>query len=193
MVKLNTKKTIILGSKSPRRIELLKLMGFQFKLKKLDVDESYPQSLSPIQVALFLSKKKANHYLIKNNEILICADTIVYRDKTVFGKPSSNEDAQNMLQQLSNKQHIVVTGVTLKTNKKIVSFYDKSSVYFKKLSIKEIQYYIKNYNPLDKAGGYGIQDWIGLIGIKNISGSFYNVMGLPTHKLYHHLTKLING
>ena len=98
-----------------------------------------------------------------------------------------------MLQQLSNKQHIVVTGVTLKTNKKIVSFYDKSSVYFKKLSIKEIQYYIKNYNPLDKAGGYGIQDWIGLIGIKNISGSFYNVMGLPTHKLYHHLTKLING
>ncbi len=193
MVKLNTKKTIILGSKSPRRIELLKLMGFQFKLKKLDVDESYPQSLSPIQVALFLSKKKANHYLIKNNEILICADTIVYRDKTVFGKPSSNEDAQNMLQKLSNKQHIVVTGVTLKTNKQTVSFYDKSSVYFKKLSIKEIQYYIKNYNPLDKAGGYGIQDWIGLIGIKNISGSFYNVMGLPTHKLYHHLTKLING
>ena len=193
MVKLNTKKTIILGSKSPRRIELLKLMGFQFKLKKLDVDESYPQSLSPIQVALFLSKKKANHYLIKNHEILICADTIVYRDKTVFGKPSSNEDAQNMLKQLSNKQHIVVTGVTLKTNKKTVSFYDKSSVYFKKLSIKEIQYYIKNYNPLDKAGGYGIQDWIGLIGIKNISGSFYNVMGLPTHKLYHHLTKLING
>jgi septum formation protein len=193
MVKLNTKKTIILGSKSPRRIELLKLMGFQFKLKKLDIDESYPQSLSPIQVALFLSKKKANHYLIKNNEILICADTIVYRDKTVFGKPSSNEDAQNMLQKLSNKQHIVVTGVTLKTNKQTVSFYDKSSVYFKKLSIKEIQYYIKNYNPLDKAGGYGIQDWIGLIGIKNISGSFYNVMGLPTHKLYHHLTKLING
>ena len=189
---LNTKKTIVLGSKSPRRIELMKSMGLDFKIKQLNVDESYPNSLSPIQIALFLSKKKANHYSIKNNEILICADTIVYKDESIFGKPPSNEDAQNMLMQLSNNQHFVVTGVTLRTNKKTVSFYDKSSVYFKKISLKEIEYYINNHNPLDKAGGYGIQDWIGLIAIKKISGSFYNVMGLPTHKVYNHLIKLVN-
>ena len=189
---LNTKKNIVLGSKSPRRIELMKSMGLDFKIKQLNVDESYPNSLSPIQIALFLSKKKANHYSLKNNEILICADTIVYKNKSIYNKPSSNEDAQNMLMQLSNNQHFVVTGVTLRTNKKSLSFYDKSSVYFKKLSLKEIKYYIKNHNPLDKAGAYGIQDWIGLIAIKKISGSFYNVMGLPTHKLYNNIMKLAN-
>ena len=147
---LNTKKNIVLGSKSPRRIELMKSMGLDFKIKQLNVDESYPNSLSPIQIALFLSKKKANHYSLKNNEILICADTIVYKNKSIYNKPSSNEDAQNMLMQLSNNQHFVVTGVTLRTNKKSISFYDKSSVYFKKLSLKEIKYYIKNHNPLDK-------------------------------------------
>ena len=189
---LNTKKNIVLGSKSPRRIELMKSMGLDFKIKQLNVDESYPNSLSPIQIALFLSKKKANHYSLKNNEILICADTIVYKNKSIYNKPSSNEDAQNMLMQLSNNQHFVVTGVTLRTDKKSLSFYDKSSVYFKKLSLKEIKYYIKNHNPLDKAGAYGIQDWIGLIAIKKISGSFYNVMGLPTHKLYNNIMKLAN-
>ena len=189
---LNTKKNIVLGSKSPRRIELMKSMGLDFKIKQLNVDESYPNSLSPIQIAIFLSKKKANHYSLKNNEILICADTIVYKNKSIYNKPSSNEDAQNMLMQLSNNQHFVVTGVTLRTDKKSLSFYDKSSVYFKKLSLKEIKYYIKNHNPLDKAGAYGIQDWIGLIAIKKISGSFYNVMGLPTHKLYNNIMKLAN-
>ena len=170
----------------------MKSMGLDFKIKQLNVDESYPNALSPIQIALFLSKKKANHYSLKNNEILICADTIVYKNKSIYNKPSSNEDAQNMLMQLSNNQHFVVTGVTLRTDKKSLSFYDKSSVYFKKLSLKEIKYYIKNHNPLDKAGAYGIQDWIGLIAIKKISGSFYNVMGLPTHKLYNNIMKLAN-
>ena len=110
----------------------------------------------------------------------------------ILGKPKSNNEAEIMLSHLSNQQHFVVTGVTFKLINKSVSIYDKSSVYFKKLSTKEIRYYVENFNPLDKAGGYGIQDWIGLIAIKKISGSFYNVMGLPTHKVYEQLIKLLN-
>lgn len=189
---LNTKKTITLGSKSPRRTELMKLMGFPFKVKKLDVNEDYPKSLSPSKVAIYLSEKKANNYSVKKNEILICADTIVYNNNMILGKPKSNNEAEIMLSHLSNQQHFVVTGVTFKLINKSVSIYDKSSVYFKKLSTKEIRYYVENFNPLDKAGGYGIQDWIGLIAIKKISGSFYNVMGLPTHKVYEQLIKLLN-
>ena len=193
MVKLNTKKHIILGSQSPRRKELLKLMGFNFKTQKLNIREDYPKSLSPIQVALFLSKKKANAHKIKPNTILICADTIVYQKKQVFGKPKSKDEAIKMLKKMSNKRHCVVTGVTIKTTKKEISFYDKSIVYFKKLSTKEIKFYVKNHNPLDKAGSYGIQDWIGLIGVKKISGSFYNVMGLPTLQVYKQLIEFTKG
>ena len=192
MRKLNTNKHIILGSKSPRRIELMKLMGFSFEVQKLDINEDYPNTLSPIQTAIFLSKKKARNYKIEKNDVLICADTIVYNNKLILEKPKSKEDAINMLKYISNKRHFVVTGVTLKTNKQQLSFYDRSIVYFKKLSIKEIKYYVKNYNTLDKAGAYGIQDWIGLIGIKKISGSFYNVMGLPTIKVYEYLMNIKN-
>ena len=191
MEKLNTKKKIILGSKSPRRVDLLKLIGVKFKVEKLDISEDYPNSLSPIQTALFLSKKKATAFKIKKDDILICADTIVYTNKLVLGKPHTKEDAINMLKEISNKRHFVVTGVTMKTIKKEISFYERTIVYFKKLSEKEIEFYVNNYNPLDKAGGYGIQDWIGLIGINKISGSFYNVMGLPTLKVYEKLTELM--
>ena len=190
MVKLNTKKNIILGSKSPRRIELLKLMNLTFQVQKIDVDESYPKSLSPIQTALFLSKKKAKAYIIQNNDILICADTIVYANKLILGKPKSKKNAKEMLKQISNNRHFVVTGVTIKTTEKEISFYEKSIVYFKQLSDKEIEFYINNYMPFDKAGGYGIQDWIGIIGIHKIIGSFYNVMGLPTSKVYEKIMKL---
>ena len=192
MEKLNTEYNIILGSKSPRRIELLKLMGFNFEIRQLDVDESYPTALTPINTAIYLSKKKANSYLIKKNEILICADTIVYINNMILGKPTTKKEAFKMLTTISNNRHFVVTGVTLKTIKKEISFYDRSTVYVNKLSKAEINYYINNYNPLDKAGGYGIQEWLGLIAIGKISGSFYNVMGLPTEKVYHRLLELSN-
>ncbi|MAZ55992.1 MAG: septum formation protein Maf [Flavobacteriales bacterium] len=192
MEKFNTNKNIILGSKSPRRIELLKLMGLNIQVRKLDIDESYPKSLSPIQTALFLSRKKANAYVISNQDILICADTIVYIKNLILEKPKNKIEAQKMLEKLSNRRHFVVTGVTIKTSNNEISFYERSLVVFKKISQKEIQFYIQNYNPLDKAGGYGIQDWIGLIGIKKISGSYYNVMGLPTSKLYEELNKLVD-
>ena len=191
MKKLNTKKKIILGSKSPRRIELMKLMGFDFNVQKMDIIEDAPASLSPIQTAIFLSKKKANSYLIKKNNILVCADTIVYDKKLMLGKPKCHKTAKKMLEIISNQRHFVVTGVTLKTITTEISFYDRSIVYFKKLTNQEIDFYINNFNPLDKAGAYGIQDWIGLIGIHKITGSFYNVMGLPTLKVYEKLMKLI--
>ena len=187
---LNIKKNIILGSKSPRRKELLKLMGCQFTTCTLNIDESYPKSLYPTQVALFLSKKKANAYDIGLNDLLICADTLVYKQNSIFEKPKSNKDAMKMLSILSHKRHFVVTGVTLKTKERQLSFYERSIVYFKKLTKKEIIFYTNHYQPLDKAGGYGIQDWIGLIGIKKITGSFYNVMGLPTHKVYEKLLEI---
>ena len=192
MGKLNTDKKIILGSKSPRRIELLKLMGLNFKVRQLNIDETYPKSLSPIKTALFLSRKKANSYKIDNHDILICADTIVYIKNLILEKPKNRNEAYKMLEKLSNKRHFVVTGVTIKTTKKEISFYERSLVFFKKILKKEIQFYIEHYNPLDKAGGYGIQDWIGLIGIKKIAGSFYNVMGLPTLKVYEELNKLLD-
>lgn len=192
MEQLNTKKNIVLGSKSPRRIELMKMMGFPFEPINLNIAENYPTSLSPIQVAVFLSKKKTSGYSIKENEILVCADTIVYNNTTILEKPKSKHDAIRMLKYISGKRHFVVTGVTFKTQKQVISIYDKSIVYFKKLSTDEINYYIRNQNPLDKAGGYGIQDWIGLIGVTKITGSFYNVMGLPTHLVYQNLIELIN-
>ncbi|MBF25466.1 MAG: septum formation protein Maf [Flavobacteriales bacterium] len=190
MEKLNTNFNIILGSKSPRRIELLKLMGFNFKIQQLDIDESYPNSLTPTQIAVFLSKKKANSYKINKNEVLICADTIVYMNKIILEKPNTKQEATNMLKMISNKKHFVVTGVTLKTIKKEISFFDTSTVYVNKLTNSEIQYYINNYQPLDKAGGYGIQEWFGLIAINKIVGSFYNVMGLPTEKVYNKILEL---
>ena len=190
MSKLNIKKNIILGSKSPRRIDLLKSINLDFEIKKLDINEDYPKSLSPIQIALFLSKKKANAFEVQKNDILICADTIVYVKSHILGKPKSKKEAIAMLKKISNKRHFVVTGVTIKTIKKTISFYERTIVYFKKLSNKEIEFYVKNYSPLDKAGAYGIQDWIGLIGVKKILGSYYNVMGLPTLKVYEKLMQL---
>ena len=192
MAQLNTNINIILGSKSPRRIELLNLMGLKFQVRQLNIDEIYPKSLSPIQTALFLSKKKAHSYNIEKNELLICADTIVYIKNLILGKPKSKNEAKHMLQTLSNKRHCVVTGVTIKTLRKELSFYERSIVYFKKLDTQEIKFYIQNYNPLDKAGGYGVQDWLGLVGVKKISGSFYNIMGLPTLKVYENLRKFID-
>ena len=190
MEKLNTNINIILGSQSPRRKELLKLMGLDFKVKKINVNENFPQNFSATKAAVFLSKKKANAYSIKKNDLLICADTIVYSDRKILGKPSTKKQAATMLKAISNKKHFVVTGVTIKMINKEISFYERSIVYFNKLSRQEITFYIENYNALDKAGGYGIQDWIGIIGIKKISGCYYNVMGLPTSLVYNQIIKM---
>ena len=190
MEKLNTNINIILGSESPRRRELLKLMRLDFKTQAMNIDESFPRNLSPIKAAVYLSKKKSFAYKVQKNELLICADTIVYIKNQVLEKPKSKNEAIKMLNKISNKKHFVVTGVTMKTTEKEISFYERSIVYFKKLSKSEISFYTNNCNTLDKAGGYGIQDWIGLIGVKKISGSFYNVMGLPTLKVYEKIIEL---
>ena len=190
MDKLNTKFNIILGSKSPRRKELLNLIGLQFRVESNDVLETYPQNLTPIQIAKYLSNKKAESHLVTKNDLIICADTIVYYNNIILGKPKNKAEAIIMLKKLSNKEHKVVTGVTLKTANKQISFHDTTTVCFYKLTEKEISYYINNFNSLDKAGAYGIQEWIGSIGIRTISGSFYNVMGMPTSKLYQLLNKL---
>jgi septum formation protein len=182
---------LILGSNSPRRQELLKSLGFDFLIKPINADESYPNNLQAEEIPLYLAEKKADAYPeeLKENEILITSDTIVWCDGKAFNKPSNFVEGKKMLESLSGKMHQVFTGVCLKSENKQTTFYDVSNVYFKKLKNEEIEYYLTNYSPYDKAGGYGVQDWIGYIGIDKIEGSFYNVMGLPVKELYEELIK----
>jgi len=182
---------IILGSNSPRRQELLKSLGFTFLNKPINADESFPADLQAEEICLFLAEKKADAYEddLKDDEILITADTIVWCEGKVFNKPANFVEGKKMLETLSGKMHEVFTGVCLKSGNKQTTFYDVSKVYFKKLKNEEIEYYLTNYNPYDKAGGYGVQDWLGYIGIDKIEGSFYNVMGLPVKELYEELVK----
>lgn len=177
---------IILASQSPRRQMLLKGLDIDFTIKPLDADESYPDHLVREQIPLFLSEWKATHYFFSEhlNELVITADTIVWIDDRVLGKPLSDEDAILTLKTLSGRTHEVITGVTISTKHKTLSFFVESKVDFRKLADEEISYYVNNYHPFDKAGAYGIQEWIGYIGIEKIEGSFYNVMGLPVQKLY---------
>ena len=182
---------IILGSNSPRRHELLTSLGFKFLNKPINADESYPIDLLAEEIPLYLAEKKADAYEdeIKDNEILITADTIVWCEGKVFNKPANFVEGKLMLETLSGKMHEVYTGVCLKSGKKQTTFYDVSKVYFKKLKPEEIEYYLINFSPYDKAGGYGVQDWLGYIGIDKIEGSFYNVMGLPVKELFEELVK----
>ncbi len=182
---------IILGSNSPRRQELLKSLGFNFLIKPINADETFPIDLLAEEIPLFLAEKKADAYEddLKENEILITADTIVWCEGKVFNKPANFIEGKKMLETLSGKMHEVFTGVCLKSGNKQTTFYDVSKVYFKKLKPEEIEYYLTNYSPYDKAGGYGVQDWLGYIGIDKIEGSFYNVMGLPVKELYEELIK----
>jgi len=183
---------ILLGSKSPRRRNLLRDTGISFKiLPAFETDESYPEDMSHEEVPIFISKKKAlayKHYIIKNT-LLITADTIVSLNGEILGKPNDNSAAKIILKKLSGKCHRVISGVSLTSMNKQISFKAITEVYFKDLTDEEIEYYIDLYKPLDKAGAYGIQEWIGYIGIKKITGSFYNVMGLPIQKLYSELLK----
>ncbi len=179
---------VILGSKSPRRQELLKLMGINFTTAIKETDESFPLELSPAQIAVYVSEKKAKAFKPLNNIIIITADTIVVLNNEILGKPTDKAHAQQMLKKLSGQKHEVYTGVTLVKGNKMHSFFDCSEVYFKPVSTQEIDFYIDNYLPFDKAGAYGVQDWWGLVVVQKINGSYTNVMGLPTEKLYQALS-----
>ncbi|WP_394772190.1 Maf family nucleotide pyrophosphatase [Mucilaginibacter sp.] len=182
---------IILASKSPRRQELLRLMDIEFRMVLKDVDESYPDSLTPEEVAVYIATKKAEAFdETVGEEIVLTADTIVCIDDLILGKPEDAAHAVEMLQLLSGRMHRVITGVCLLYKHQYHSFYDVSEVYFGKLTAEEIINYVDKYKPFDKAGSYGIQERIGLIGIERINGSYTNVVGLPTEKLYRELEKL---
>jgi septum formation protein len=183
---------LILGSASPRRQELLKSLGFEFLNKPIKADESvWPKDLKAQEIPIFLAELKADAYenVLKEDELLITADTVVWCEGKVFNKPENFAAGKKMLEELSGKMHEVFTAVCLKSANKQTTFYDVSKVYFKKLKSDEIEYYLTNFSPYDKAGGYGVQDWIGYIGIDKIEGSFYNVMGLPVKELYEELVK----
>lgn len=182
-------KKIYLASKSPRRQELLALMGFKFELLLKDVDESYPDALTLEEVAGFISNAKADAFDVPEEALIITSDTVVILGDTLLGKPKDADDAFAMLKLLNNETHKVVTGVTLKTIKKCFTFSEITEVTFTDLSDEQIWYYINNFHPFDKAGAYGIQDWIGMIGVKSIKGSYTNVMGLPTERLYKEIGK----
>jgi septum formation protein len=182
---------IILASKSPRRQNLLKELGFDFEIITKEVEEIYPPELKKEQVAVFLSELKASAFEenLKDNDLVITSDTIVCLKDEVIGKPIYRKDAINMLGKLSGNRHEVITAVTLLAKEKRHTFYDTTEVYFKTLTTAEIEYYIDNYQPFDKAGSYGVQEWIGYVAIEKINGSYYNVMGLPVKKLYEELIK----
>ncbi|MDP1803277.1 MAG: Maf family nucleotide pyrophosphatase [Bacteroidota bacterium] len=183
---------LILGSASPRRQDLLKSLGFEFLNKPVKVDETlWPKELKAQEIPVFLAELKADAYEepLKDDELLITADTVVWCEGKVFNKPENFAEGKKMLEALSGKMHEVFTAVCLKSANKQTTFYDVSKVYFKKLKTEEIEYYLTNFSPYDKAGGYGVQDWIGYIGIDKIDGSFYNVMGLPVKELYEELIK----
>lgn len=182
---------IILASSSPRRKELLSGLGLNYEIKVLPgVDESYPSSLKEADIPLYISRQKASAYKPEPDELIITADTIVWIDGEVLGKPHDEADAHRMLQRLSGNTHQVYTGVTLTTQKWQHSFSSRTDVTFAILCKEEIEYYVDRYHPMDKAGSYGVQEWIGYMGVEKISGSFYNVMGLPVQKLYQELKKI---
>ncbi len=184
----NLKKyNVILASKSPRRQELLKGVGIDFNIMTKEVDESYSRNLSVFDVAPFLSLKKAKAFEdseLPENYMVITADTVVVINDTILGKPKDADDARRMLRLLSGKKHSVITGVTVRTNEKTKTFSVASKVSFDVLDEEEIEYYVNNFKPFDKAGSYGIQEWIGYIGVNGVEGSYFNVMGLPTQRLY---------
>lgn len=184
-------KKLLLASGSPRRRELLSALDIDTRVVSLaNVDESYPVGLSPDKVAEYVACKKRDAYdcdSLGKDEILVTADTVVVQDGKVLGKPHDADNAREMLKLLSGKTHEVITGVTLSTKDKTISFSSVTKVQFDPLTESEIEFYIDHYKPFDKAGAYGIQEWIGYIGIKGIEGCYYNVMGLPLHDLYRHL------
>ena len=183
-----SKYDVVLASKSPRRKELLGMLDVPFEIRVKDgIDESYPPDMPAVEVAEYLSRLKGKAYAeeIKGSEMVITADTIVILDGRIYGKPKDASDAIDMLMQLQGRTHTVASGVCVATKKKIVSFTTTTEVTFAPLSREEAAWYVEKYRPLDKAGAYGIQEWIGCAAVARIDGSFYNVMGLPVHQLYN--------
>lgn len=185
---------IVLASQSPRRKMLLAGLDIDFKvIVKPDITEEFPSELGMTEIPVYLAESKSDNYteLLTPNTILITADTIVWHQEKLVGKPTDLDDAFEILSNLSGDMHEVVTGVCLRSNNQKRVFYSHSRVFFRDLTPEEITYYIQKYKPLDKAGAYGIQEWIGYIGIEKIEGSFYNVMGLPVQQLYHELSSIV--
>lgn len=182
---------IILGTNSPRRIELFKQLGLPYEVIKKEIDESYPEQFRREDIAMFLARKKSLAFKneVADGGIVITADTIVALDELIIGKPKDVAEAEHTLRLMSGRKHSVITGVAIMSAKKSESFFVKTEVSFKTLRDNEIAYYLQTANPLDKAGAYGIQDWIGLIGIEYILGSYYNVVGLPTKELYENMLR----
>jgi len=181
---------IILASNSPRRQELLAGLDICFEVKTIpDIDESYPENLKKEEIPIFIAKQKAEAYrkFLECNTLLITADTIVWLDGKIYGKPENEQEAKEMVKILSGQTHEVITGVCLTTLNKQIAFYVLSKVKFAGLQEEEVDYYVKKYKPFDKAGAYGVQEWIGYIGVEKIEGCFYNVMGLPVMALYKYL------
>lgn len=185
MINLENRK-VILASKSPRRKELLEGLGIKFEVRTKDTDESYPAKLPFEEVAGYISEKKAKAFTgeILEGEVVISSDTIVVCDGCILGKPSDHAEAEEMLKKLSGKSHQVFTAITIMDNQQIETHTDVAKVYFKELTDGEISYYVNRFSPLDKAGAYGIQEWIGFVAVKKIEGSFFTVMGLPVHLVY---------
>ena len=180
---------IILASNSPRRKELLGGLGVDFEVRVMKgVDEAYPDTLPAKDVAEYISREKASVYDVADDELLITADTVVIVGDDILGKPKYADDAHRMLREISGRTHQVVTGVCLTTAKEQRSFSVVTDVTFKQLSDEEIDFYIRNHRPYDKAGAYGIQEWIGYIGVTGLNGSYYNVMGFPVQRVYEELT-----
>lgn len=184
---------VILASNSPRRKELLAGLGVSYEVRTLpDVNESYPGTLQGADIPLYIAKEKADAYrdMLQPGELMITADTIVWLDGKVLGKPKDREDALRMLRDMSGRTHEVFTGVCLTTTEWQRSFAARTEVSFSVLGEEEIAYYVDKFRPMDKAGAYGVQEWIGFIGVENISGSYYNIMGLPVQRLYRELIKI---
>ena len=190
MLKNLRSKSIYLASKSPRRKELLESLGISFEIKSMDVNEDFPSTMNVYKVAEYLAIKKANAFEPKENDIIITADTVVICESKILNKPKDELEAKKMLSLLSDNNHEVVTGVCVISYNKKIAFSETTSVQFKHLKQEEIEYYINKYKPFDKAGAYGIQEWIGKVGIKEIKGGYYNVVGFPLARLYSILINL---
>ena len=187
-----SKYSIILASNSPRRQELIKSLDIPFSIKTKEVEEIYPKELKHSEITDFLADLKATPFKkeLKENELLITSDTIVWINKRALGKPKNYKEAFQMLKEISNNKHEVITSICITSKSFQKTMNDTTFVNFRELSDEEIDYYINTYKPFDKAGAYGIQEWIGKIGITKIEGSYFNVMGFPVHKLYKELSKL---
>ncbi len=185
---------IILASRSPRRQQLLRETGLKFDVVIRDYDEHYPDGLNGEEIACYVAREKAASFKgeVSDNEIVIAADTIVWCNGKVLGKPVNSEEAVEILRQISGNTHEVITGVSILSGEKQLTFSDSTRVTFEPLAEEDIDYYVRKYKPFDKAGAYGIQEWIGILACNHIEGSYFNVVGLPVHRLYRELKEFIN-